>query len=618
MWGRRDWSGLALRRASRWQSRGTAPRPASIGRTVRQPTLRLFGAGAHPGLSMATALPRSLPLVLRLKPPVRPVGPPMLTVQSSLPAEAGPSAQLPAFSGVTASQTETQGVAPVPEPPRVQEKPSLVSQALRILRRQAPPAETEQPQPSPAVATGVTPDEAAPAEPARSSVETPTPAPVATRRAAPARPETPRVLRHTTEAPAEATSELPGIARQPEALDAPQRQIASAPEVIEAEQPTVAAERPTPPMPNSQRAAGPRRSGLLYTVRRVLQREPTSAALEPATPQAASSASSQAPSPLASERQATPRETPSTEPAAQEAGPQRHETAQAPAYAETPPRGETNPQPARRSGPLLTLRRLFRPDPEPPVERRSELGQAFTSDSREPVVQPHTLREDRLPGELLLTPGTPAPATPVMRSETTETVWALARPRAVQTAGSAATSAATAATLQETATTQTSPTANSPSTVVAEPVGRSASVPTVDRSDAAGTRTRAAPRSMVSPPATSLVYLARKPSAAAGRVPEGMTTFEVPQEDLRSLGIAAAGDPDRGGDVRTIARAVSVSDVAAARGATDAANGDETNGEASRGEVNLETLARRVYDRIRNRLRIERERSGLSSGIVGR
>jgi hypothetical protein len=313
-----------------------------------------------------------------------------------------------------------------------------------------------------------------------------------------------------------------------------------------------------------------------------------------------------------------PRETPSTEPAAQEAGPHRQETAQPPAYAETPPRGETNPEPASRGGPLLTLRRLFRPDPEPTVEPQPELSQNLTSISREPVVQPHTLGEDRLPGELLLTPGTPAPATPVMRSETTETVGALARPRTVQTAGSAASSAATASTLQETASTQTSPTASSASTVGAEPVGRSASVPTVDRSDAAGTPTRAAPRSMVSPPAPSLVYLARKPSAAAERVPEGMTTFEVPQEDLRSMGIAAGRDADRKGDGGTIARAVSVADVAAATGASDAASGEETDGEASRGEVNLETLARRVYDRIRQRLRIERERSGLSSGIVGR
>lgn len=84
------------------------------------------------------------------------------------------------------------------------------------------------------------------------------------------------------------------------------------------------------------------------------------------------------------------------------------------------------------------------------------------------------------------------------------------------------------------------------------------------------------------------------------------------------MGIVAAGEPDRRGDTETIARAVSVSDVAAATGATDAVKGDETDGEASRGEVNLETLARRVYDRIRQRLRIERERSGLSSGIVGR
>jgi hypothetical protein len=97
-----------------------------------------------------------------------------------------------------------------------------------------------------------------------------------------------------------------------------------------------------------------------------------------------------------------------------------------------------------------------------------------------------------------------------------------------------------------------------------------------------------------------------------------MTTFEVPREDLRSMGIVAAGEADRRGDAGTIARAVSVADVAAAAGTTDAANGDETDSEASRGEVNLETLARRVYDRIRQRLRIERERSGLSSGIVGR
>jgi len=98
-----------------------------------------------------------------------------------------------------------------------------------------------------------------------------------------------------------------------------------------------------------------------------------------------------------------------------------------------------------------------------------------------------------------------------------------------------------------------------------------------------------------------------------------MTSFEVPHEDLRSIGIATPGERDQGDETGTIARAVSVTDLAAAAGGgTEAARGDETDTDATRGEVNLETLARRVYDRIRQRLRIERERSGMSSGMVGR
>jgi hypothetical protein len=41
-------------------------------------------------------------------------------------------------------------------------------------------------------------------------------------------------------------------------------------------------------------------------------------------------------------------------------------------------------------------------------------------------------------------------------------------------------------------------------------------------------------------------------------------------------------------------------------------------GAAAGAQITVEKLARKVYDKIRTRLRIERERSGLSSGVVSR
>ncbi len=232
MW-RRDWSRLALLRTSRWQNRGTAPRPASIGRTITQPPLRLFGAGRRPGPSTATALPRSLPFVLRLKPPSRPVGPPMLTMQSEVPVEADPRIQ-PA-PAIEASETsppihpETQ-LAPAAGQASLealtvrreaQAPASLVSRVLRIFRRPSPQSVSEEPTVAPQADSPPHPEEAPPTEPMPVSLQTPGQAAVARSPQAKTQPEAqPLVVRRSVEPTAEVSPE-PAPARQADQAEAP-------------------------------------------------------------------------------------------------------------------------------------------------------------------------------------------------------------------------------------------------------------------------------------------------------------------------------------------------------------------------------------------------------------
>ena len=298
MW-RRDWSRLALLRTSRWQNRGTAPRPASIGRTITQPPLRLFGAGRRPGPSTATALPRSLPFVLRLKPPSRPVGPPMLTMQSEVPVEADPRIQ-PA-PAIEASETsppihpETQ-LAPAAgqaslEAPTVrreaQAPASLVSRVLRIFRRPSPQSVSEEPTVAPQADSPPHPEEAPPTEPMPVSLQTPGQAAVARSPQAKTQPEAqPLVVRRSVEPTAEVSPE-PAPARQADQAEAPQlppRQAVgpgeppvaaqapfSAPEAREAPQ---VREAPRP----AERAGA--EGGVLFTLRRAFRREPAESSAE--------------------------------------------------------------------------------------------------------------------------------------------------------------------------------------------------------------------------------------------------------------------------------------------------------------------------------------------------
>jgi hypothetical protein len=102
-----------------------------------------------------------------------------------------------------------------------------------------------------------------------------------------------------------------------------------------------------------------------------------------------------------------------------------------------------------------------------------------------------------------------------------------------------------------------------------------------------------------------------------------MTTYQVPREQLDRMGHQTNADRGRDASGGLIARLGADdndnNDDAFAGGPTaTVADVPEAEGETPSEQINLETLARRVYDRIRARLRIERERSGLSSGVVSR
>jgi hypothetical protein len=130
---------------------------------------------------------------------------------------------------------------------------------------------------------------------------------------------------------------------------------------------------------------------------------------------------------------------------------------------------------------------------------------------------------------------------------------------------------------------------------------------------------RRPPATAATPAATapSLVYLARKPAAAAERAPDGMATYEVPREQLNLMGYRT--NAERAAQTATISRAVTIEELETTVEAEPAGPAGATApGEAPAGQISLDNLARQVYDKIRTRLRIERERSGLSSGAVSR
>jgi hypothetical protein len=679
MW-RRDWSALAMLRTSRLRNRGTAPAPASIGRTVGRPTLRLFGAGRNPGPSTATALPRSLPLVLRLRPPARPVGPPLLTLQSELPAEAMPDAAPPVASPATETSPAATQTAPQAEPAVVASgerrespapAPSLVSRALRLFRRPARPAPVE---PAPVAAEA---EPAPPSAPAPVRMEAPEAPPVARQPQQPAQ-QPPLVLRRASEAPAEAPASAPQAEPTPQREEARETEVTlnrqaappqpdvttsrppAAPEPIEAT-PVVTAARETPlpsqtlpqaiePPPRRSEPAG----GLLFTLRRIFRPEP---AVEPDEPLGAPSPEAQAPSPSASATPSVARlpeqtapvlsarqETASKEGSGEEQGPTADRAVEAPEPEEAPRRRpEAPPQPGQ-GGLLFTLRRLFRAEPE--REAASPFGttqEAPAAPSQavapEPLRAPQVARqasETTLPGEVPMAPAPRASAPPALRSAAEESLT-LARPRILAADAEpgeteapaidrseaveepAGREAAPALTGGEAPPTPPERRREEPGPDEAPPLRRIARRADGDQGVAA-IRRMPRPVPAAAAPAPSLVYLARKQAAVAERTPEGMSTYQVPREQLARLGYRTNGDRDLVAQAATIARAVTLDEVETAVGGDTtgaAADAAAPGGEAG-AQISMENLARRVYDRIRARLRIERERSGLSSGVVSR
>ncbi|MPZ49087.1 MAG: hypothetical protein GEU75_07265 [Dehalococcoidia bacterium] len=143
----RDWSTLALRRVGRLQTGLTAPRTGAIARRA-EPTLRLFGAGRRPGALMATALPHSLPLTLRLQPPIRRQSSPLLTVQSAPPAIPSPPPaaderqESPHLIDAVEAREEVEMETPLQREPlasAVEPAPqrTLLDRILRVLRKPA-------------------------------------------------------------------------------------------------------------------------------------------------------------------------------------------------------------------------------------------------------------------------------------------------------------------------------------------------------------------------------------------------------------------------------------------------------------------------------------------------
>jgi hypothetical protein len=146
-------------------------------------------------------------------------------------------------------------------------------------------------------------------------------------------------------------------------------------------------------------------------------------------------------------------------------------------------------------------------------------------------------------------------------------------------------------------------------------------------------------------PLPSLVYLARR--AVTGEEPSsGITTLEVPRaiaDEVRGVTSAFDGRlvasqstaapgmpvaiPQRAAAMPLgIARALDTGaaeaqmDTVETASTMDSAEAASEGGAAQDGaeEINLEMLARQVYDQLRARLVVERERGGLGSGLVSR
>ncbi len=104
-----------------------------------------------------------------------------------------------------------------------------------------------------------------------------------------------------------------------------------------------------------------------------------------------------------------------------------------------------------------------------------------------------------------------------------------------------------------------------------------------------------------------------------------MTTFQVAPETVAAMRGNAAGD----GTIARVAAedgstqstpAANAGPAATVSNMTLPGNEGEEKGQGGeeKGEISLEILARRVYDELRWRLLVDRERAGFGNGLIGR
>ena len=517
----------------------------------------------------------------------------------------------------------------------------MLSRALRMFRKLSPQPVSEELPAAPQEDAPPQPIESPPTEQASVSEEAPG-QPVVAR--SPQAQTLPKVQPLAVRRSIEPTTEVPEPApsSEAEAPHSPPRQAGrpSEPSVTAPQVVSTPEARDTPQGREAARPAERPGGGALFTLRRVLRREPiaSNAELTPAPARAtrvqgtSTQRITRPPEPVESapvasvQPEATPETGPEEAPLEQPRQdpeielPTPGEPSQPAAIDVLPVEAAAPARRPKQGGLLFTLRRLFRPEPSPGDEIQApttrDAAQQAPTISRQPAAarpaaQPSEAETQtpaispQLPGELRLARPQELPTVPMMASAPSEKPLALARPRTRTIAS-------------------TESQAEGEDAVDGRPTfSRERRLdPAQVKYGGASTAIRRLPqRAEMIATKPSLVYLARKPAATTESTPEGMITYEVPREQLERRGTAATSDGSEA-QSGTLARAMLPADSATANdiSAGDVADqaAEATSGEEANEEIDLETLAKRVYNNIRNRLHIERERSGLSSEAVSR